>query len=58
VSKIDNGALLSSQLIALRSELEEEKVVHGREVAEVRRQLVEREGEVQQARMEIETQVR
>lgn len=58
MSKIDNDALLSSQLIALRSELEEEKVVHERKMAEVRRQLVEREGEVQQARMEIETQVR
>ena len=42
----------------MRSELDEEKVAHGQELAEVRAQLAEREGEREQARQEAETQLR
>ena len=38
--------------------MDEEKVAHGQELAEVRAQLAEREGEGEQARKEAETQLR
>lgn len=42
----------------MRSELDEEKVAHEQEVAQLRAQLAEREGEREQARKEAETQLR
>ena len=45
-------------LLAVRSELDEARVTHGQELAEIKGQLAEREGEREQARREAETQLR